>query len=152
MGREGSCLGITEGGFEAQSWRPRGVSPLNSSLRLDTAPSLLQTWNLGREFAPQNAIPAQQPLLVAKERQGGICILEPLHVYDRLFTGALGVCIFGYHPGAKKDECGGGHGSGLSSRKFGIPRVGQASPMVGGQPRALHRGLLTCSVTRACCP
>lgn len=34
----------------------------------------------------------------------------------------------GTTPGARKDGCRGGHGSDLSSRKFGIPRVGQANP------------------------
>lgn len=52
-GREESCLSVPECGFEVQSWRPGGVSPLDSSLGLEIAPSLLQTWNLGREFAPQ---------------------------------------------------------------------------------------------------
>lgn len=78
VGGEESCLSVTECGFEVQFWRPRGVSPLNSSLGLETAPSLLQTWNLGREFVPQYYT-GSATLLVAEERQGGICIPEPLH-------------------------------------------------------------------------
>lgn len=44
------------------------------------------------------------------------------------------MCIFGYHPGARKDGCGGGHGSSLSSRKFGIPRLARPALQWVGSP------------------
>lgn len=79
VGKQGSRLRSTERGFEVQSGRCRGVSPLGSSLGQETAPRLLRTWNLGGEFT-LTAVHPQPPLLAAKERQGGICIPELLHV------------------------------------------------------------------------
>ena len=79
VGREESCLSVTECGFEVQSWRPRGVS--HSTLLWGwKQPQARCKLGILAENSSLNTTQAQQPLLVAKERQGGICIPEPLHI------------------------------------------------------------------------